>query len=58
RIRAATNTYATLLEAAARLHTGELAAALGVSDFDCTAAESGDVVMSLLRPLPPPLAGD
>ncbi|AZP14898.1 hypothetical protein EJC51_01265 [Streptomyces aquilus] len=57
RIRAATDTYATLLEAAARLHTGELAAALGVSDADST-AESGDVVMSLLRPLPPPLAGD
>ncbi|MFF5494441.1 hypothetical protein [Streptomyces aquilus] len=58
RIRAATDTYATLLEAAARLHTGELAAVLGVSDTDSTGTESGDVVMSLLRPLPPPLAGD
>jgi hypothetical protein len=57
RIRAAADAYATLLEAAGILYTRELAAALGVLDADSTPAETGEVLMNLLRSTPP-LVGD
>jgi hypothetical protein len=53
RLRVAAGSYATVLEAAATLHTRELAASLGILDADSTSAETGEALMSLLISAPP-----
>ncbi|BDM69246.1 hypothetical protein HEK616_27330 [Streptomyces nigrescens] len=54
RIHAAVDTYAQLLEAAVRLHLGELAAQLGVDHPGPAAPALGDALMQQLRPRTPP----
>lgn len=49
RIRDAADTYATLLEAAVRVHAGELVQTLGIEGTDPASIQAGDKLMSLLR---------
>ncbi|MFE1989166.1 hypothetical protein [Streptomyces mirabilis] len=54
RTRAATDTYALLLEAATRLHTRDLAARLGLDATGPLGPEVGDTLTRHLTPTPPP----
>jgi hypothetical protein len=53
RIRAATDTYALLLEAATRLHAGDLARSVGLEFTGPLTEEVGDALTILLSPSPP-----
>lgn len=57
RMRASTDAYAALIEAAAKQHAGNVARNLGMPpDTDINAPTSGDALMRLLRATDPPLA--
>ncbi|MFD4604363.1 hypothetical protein ACFWPQ_40900 [Streptomyces sp. NPDC058464] len=58
RTRSAADTYATLLEAAARLHARDLAAQLGLDPAGPFTQESGDTLGRHLTPSPPPRPPD
>ncbi|MFF2131678.1 hypothetical protein ACFVW1_41235 [Streptomyces olivochromogenes] len=55
RTRTAADTYATLLEAAARLHARDLASHFGLDPAGPLTRESGDTLALHLSPSPPPL---
>lgn len=54
RTRSAADTYARMLEASVRLHTGELAQRLGIEYTGTLPADAGDHLRNLLDSAPPP----